>query len=127
MATLKFNSFLILLLVSCACTAKPSTADIRIDNALDECQHITQQTINLAPIPTIKLDYQTHASTAQCGCKSMLNSYKVAIKFEGYTRTVLSGSFIFPAKSPITLPLATQPELIKGQSLEINIACETQL
>jgi hypothetical protein len=100
---------------------------MHIDNALDKCQQITGQSIHLAPIPSIKLDFKTLASTAECGCKSMLNSYSVAIKLDGYSRRVLSGSFKFPNQSPITLPLAAQPGLIKGQNLQITLGCETPL
>lgn len=130
MAILKFKYALALLLITGACTAAPQATPapgmIQFDNALDKCQQITGQSLDMATIPSIKLDFKTLASTAECGCKSLLNSYSVAIKLDGYSRRVLSGSFKFPKESPITLPLAAQPELLKGQSLEIIIACEAQ-
>jgi hypothetical protein len=74
MAILKFKCAFALLLITSACTAAPpatpASGMIHIDNALDKCQHITQHTVELASIPTIKLEYQTLGSTAQCGCKS---------------------------------------------------------
>jgi|GEM_PF-3743970 len=129
MAILKFNCALALLFVATsACTAAPpAPGAIHIDNALDKCQQITAQSIDLAPIPTLRLDFKSLASTAECGCKSMLNGYSVAIKLDGFTRRVLSGTFKFPKQSPITLPLASQAELIKGQNLEIAIGCEAPL
>ncbi|HMW73489.1 MAG TPA: DUF2195 family protein, partial [Cellvibrionaceae bacterium] len=106
MAILKFNCALALLLIASACTASPPATPkpgtIKIDNALDKCQQITGQAVDIASIPTLKLDFKTLASTAECGCKSMLNSYSVAIKLDGYSRRVLSGSFKFPNQSPLT-------------------------
>jgi hypothetical protein len=131
MEILKFKYAFALLLITSACTAAPPATPapgmMQIDNALDKCQQITGQSVDIAPIPSIKLDFKTLASTAKCGCKSMLNNYSVAITLDGYSRRVLSGSFKFPNQSPITLPLAAQPELIKGQSLDISIGCEAPL
>ncbi len=131
MATLKFKGAFALLLITSACTAAPPTTPkpgaIQIENALDKCQQITGQAVELAPIPTLKLDFKTLASTAECGCKSMLNSYSVAIKLDGYSRRVLYGSFKFPQESPLTLPLAAQAELINGESLQITLGCEAPL
>ncbi|HMU65506.1 MAG TPA: DUF2195 family protein [Cellvibrionaceae bacterium] len=131
MARIKIKCALALLLITSASTAAPPTTTkpgtIHIDNALDKCQQITGQAIDIASIPTLKLDFKTLASTAECGCKSMLNSYSVAIKLDGYSRRVLSGSFKFPNQSPLTLPLAAQPELIKGQSLQVSLGCEAPL
>jgi hypothetical protein len=50
-ATLKINCFVIILLIGYLIAAVHTAADIRIENALDKCQQITQQVINLAPIP----------------------------------------------------------------------------
>lgn len=125
MAKPKFKYVLAILLITSTCAAASSM--IPIDNALDKCQQITGQSVDIAPIPSIKLDFKTLASTAECGCKSMLNSYSVAIKLDGYSRRVLSGSFKFPNQSPITLPLAAQTELIKGHSLYITLGCEAPL
>lgn len=131
MAILKFICALALLLITSASTAAPATTTkpgtIQIVNTLDKCQQITGQAVDIAPIPTLTLDFKTLASTAECGCKSMLNSYIVAINLEGYSRRILSGSFKLPNQSPLTLPLAAQPELIKGQSLHITLGCEAPL
>ena len=131
MAILKFKGAFALLLITSASTAAPATTTkpgtIHIENALDKCQQITGQAVDITSIPTLKLDFKTHASTADCGCKSMLNSYSVVIKLDSYERRVLSGSFKFPNQSPLTLPLAAQPELIKGQSLHITLGCEAPL
>ncbi len=131
MAILKVKRAFALLLITSVCTAAPPTtpkpSTIQIENGLDKCLLITGQTVDIKPIPTLKLDFQTLASTAECGCKSMLNSYRVAIKSEGYSRRILSGSFKFPNQSPLTLPLAAQPELIKGQSLEVTLGCGVPL
>ena len=131
MAILKVKRAFALLLITSVCTAAPPTtpkpSTIQIENALDKCLQITGQTVDITLIPTLKLDFKTLASTAECGCKSMLNSYSVAIKLDGYSRRVISGSFEFPNQSPLTLPLAAQPELIKGQSLHITLGCEVPL
>ena len=132
MAILKFKFALAILLIASASNAAPlATAapapkpgTIHIDNALDKCQQITGQAVDIAPIPTLQLDFKTLASTAKCGCTSMLNSYRVDIKLDGYSRRVLSGSFKFPQESPLTLPLAAQAELINGESLQITLGCE---
>jgi hypothetical protein len=122
---------LALLLITSASTAAPATTPkpgtIHIENTVDKCLQITGQTVDITSIPTLKLDFKTLASTAECGCKSMLNSYNVDIRLDGYSRRVLSGSFKFPQESPLTLPLAAEAELIKGQSLQISLGCEAPL
>ncbi len=133
MALQKYKCAFAILLITSACfasppvTTTPKLGTIHIDNALDKCQQITGQAVDIAPIPTLKLDFKTLASTAKCGCTSMLNSYRVDIKLDGYSRRVLSGSFKFPQESPLTLPLAAQAELINGESLQITLGCEAPL
>jgi hypothetical protein len=123
MAILKFNAAICLLLACASCGA--SEYPVAVDNALDKCFKINKSTIKKEQIPSLHIEYSSLASTADCGCKSMLNTYRVSIILDQGRREVLSGDFLLEG-SPLILPVASQREILAEKPILLTISCSSR-
>jgi len=122
MVALRFSFLLLFGLVSCVSIA--DSAKVRIKNTLSQCIEIKSAVIEKQGTLLIaKLMFQPLASTAECGCKSKLNSFSVFIDDNNSMQPLMQGQFIVPVGNELYLPTAAQQQILGNNNVLISISC----
>jgi len=125
MAVLKMGFRLWVYIALAFCVSANAEYTLTLDNKLAACVSIDSVEVDgKALIPTIDLSFTSKKLTAECGCKSRINTYQSYIDSGNYPLLLMSGNFTFTDATPITLPLAAQSNLIgDSKTFSLSIAC----
>ena len=120
MAALR-HSLLLCMFVSGCYASQPETA---ITNNLSNCIEIKNSVISLKDsIPVLKIQYKEIKRTSECGCKSMISTYKSHAILNGHSSLLIGGQVLLTGKQNVEIPIATDKRLIGQAKVNLTLSC----
>ncbi|WP_096084383.1 DUF2195 family protein [Agaribacterium haliotis] len=119
------KSSILWFLFTSGCAFGGQDYEIFVDNYLEQCVNFDLQAVEINEsgvyVPVVA---KTIRSTAACGCRSMVNQYRVSMEHAHGSSALMQGLFIIRENSAMKLPLTMSERLIgDGATITVVFSC----
>lgn len=122
MVVLRNSLFAAFLLSGCTFASEPFS--LEVENNLIKCLQVSQhKTYMLENVPFTEIRFNEVQSTAECGCKSALNTFRSYYVASEYKSLLMEGKFSVVKNKIIKLPIATDIKLIGKDPVLLVLSC----
>ncbi|MFT7680899.1 MAG: hypothetical protein ACI935_000332 [Moritella dasanensis] len=130
MARLKHILYISLLLIAYAqgCALASEPLNIGINNTLARCFQVEHHfSSSNKGIPILKIEHKNKKNIADCGCKSNILSYSIAIVVDDSETIIVAGQLVQNTTNSFNIPLTKSQNIIDGHDLNITLACAASI